>query len=119
MHDVEKINLSLCTKKRLNVDEARQLFIPLIEKLLSKINTDTNIKPYLHNYPFTSKNLCISLRLEEKNGKKVERPYIADVRLMFGMVFYSVEDLNDDMLFEHVHEETYEEALKIYNSEKV
>ena len=113
MHDIEKINLSLCTQKKLDLEQTRQLFISLIQNLLKKINSDTRIKPYLHNYPFTSKNLCLSLHFVDKKDDNVLPPYIGMVRLMFGKVFYSLQSLKDEMLFEHIHEETYEEALKI------
>ena len=118
MKDVEEIGLSLSTQKKLNLEQTRQLFISLIQNLLNKINSDTRIRPYLHNYPFTSKNLCLSLHFVDKKDDNVLPPYIGTVRLMFGKVFYSLQSLKDEMLFDQIHEETYEEALKIYNSEK-
>lgn len=115
--DVEEINLSFSTKKNVDIQKARRLIIYIAETLLKKINSNTQIRPYLHNYPFTNNNLKVSIHFNDKNDKAVLPPYLAYVGLMFGEIDYSLQNLQNNLKLDGIHQETYEEALKIYRSE--
>lgn len=116
MDDIQQITLGYEAYKNLNVSDARILFIKKIEALLSEINSDLEIRPYLHDYPFTSRNIFFKISFCKDNGEFVDPPYIAYVSLINikNRVYYSVYDQRTDML-KTVYEESYEEALKIYH----
>lgn len=116
MYDVEEISLSFSTQGCVDIKEARKLLIYIVESLLKKVNSDLGIRRYLHNYPFTNKNLSIALCFYDKNGKHIMPPYITCVGIMFGEIDYSLQNLEDPVLLDEVHRETYEEALKIVYS---
>lgn len=117
MKDVEEIDIDLSVYKFVDINEARKMLVSSVEDLLKKINSDSKIRPYLHNYPFTNKNLTFYLHFYDKNGKEVMPPHISSAGLMFGNIVYSLKNLKDPMLYDDIHQETYDEALKIYKSE--
>lgn len=119
MYDVEEIDLSLFIKKCVNLEEARILLVSVVESLLAKINTDPGIRPYLHNYPFTDKDLVIFIHLVDENGDDAMPPNIAMISKLRKSVDFSIkENVEGPLSFRDIHTETYEEALKIYNAEK-
>jgi hypothetical protein len=117
MNDVEKINLSFCTQRTVDVEKARLLIISIVEELLKRINADKGIRPYLHNYPFTNENLCITIHFEDKNGDPVLPPNLVFTKVMLGKVSYSTQNLKQPLAMDRIHSETYEEALKIYKAQ--
>jgi hypothetical protein len=117
MNDVEKINLSFCTKRIVDVEKARLLIVSITEELLKRINADKGIRPYLHNYPFTNKNLKITLHFEDNNGNPILPPHLTYAGLMLGEIDYCFQNLKQLLALDDVHVETYEEALKIYKAQ--
>lgn len=118
-NDIEGISLDFHLQKNVNIEEARKLLVGSVEELLHRINNDVGIRPFLHNYPFTNNNLWFSIGFKDKNNKFVLPPNIAMASLILGKISYGLEDLKEPLLFDEIHEETYEEALKIYQSEKL
>lgn len=115
MNDIQKIDLDYEICRYLDVSEARLLFVKHAEALLSQINNDSNIRPYLHNYPFTSKNIFLTFSFCKTNGDLVDPPYIAYVAMQTSKnkVRYLVNDEEKNKL-KRVYEEPYDEALRIY-----
>lgn len=60
-NDLERIIVWFNAPYPSNIDHARNLFVYVSENLLYKINGDKEIRPYLHDYPYTIKNLEIQL----------------------------------------------------------
>jgi hypothetical protein len=117
MHDVEEIDISLCTKRIVDVEKARLLIVSITEELLKRINTDEGIRPYLHNYPFTNENLSITLNFRDKNDDPMLPPFLTYTGVMYGKVGYALQNLKQPLAVDYVHRETYEEALKIYKAQ--
>jgi hypothetical protein len=108
---LKAFSLTYVGQKFVNIEQARDLFIGLCEELLAQINANKKMKPWLADYPYTGKNLNIMLAFYEEPSKKVSPPYIALVSVLNGWVYYSTYEngkLTD------AYEETYEDALKIY-----
>lgn len=116
MGDIQQITLDYEICLNLNVEEARILFIKHAEALLFQINNDLEIRRYLHNYPFTSRNIFFKLTFSTANGAFVDPPYIAFVTLdtKRNFVRYLVHDIKNDSL-KTVYEEPYDDALRIYH----
>ncbi len=116
MDDIKGINLSYQTSQNLNVDEVRILLVQRIEAFLYQINKDCEIRPYLHDYPFSSRNVYFTITFSKKNGDYVDPPFVAYVALMNkrNIIAYYTFDKEKDAL-EDFHIESYDDALKIYN----
>jgi len=112
LRNVEKIILNFQISQPMNVPEARSLIINCEEDLLKRFNKDTKIRPYLNNYPFTEKNIefGISTDLQDSLPSKP----IAMVFSANGSIYYQSYD-RKKRKFNDLHEETYQEALKLAN----
>jgi hypothetical protein len=82
-----------------------------IRKYLSEINSDEKIRPYLHQYPFTDKNIEIDFWIRNSDGSRVALDKIYYVSAINGILRYYTED-PEKFSRKLVHEESYEEALR-------
>jgi hypothetical protein len=105
-------NMDLC--------QARFLYIETVEGLIRKVNNNEEIRPYLHNYPFTEKNIALAIGFIDKQENRVKEGYIALVFMLDnenGLIYYNIYNSETEML-ETIYIEPYEEALKIVNEQK-
>lgn len=49
----------------MNLEEARRLYVEVVEDFLNRINNNKEIRSYLHDYPFTIKNLDLMIHFSE------------------------------------------------------
>jgi len=97
--------------KDVDLSKARELLVYIIENYLSAINSNIEVRPYLHNYPFTAKN--IEIRIWIRPGKK--KPPFGEIycfAALEGELIYDTKTATS-INYQTLHEETYEEALKI------
>jgi len=47
-YDINKVKLSFLSFDRLTVDEARVLYVEMMEEFLGRVNQNEEIRPYLH-----------------------------------------------------------------------
>ncbi len=91
------------------------------EDLLRRYNQDEEIRPYLKNYPFTSKNLRIVIYLVDQKGIDIHntgnsKEFLSAIYQSWGRVRYAIE--NDEKPNpQDIFEETYEEALSIVRNQ--
>ncbi|MBI5346413.1 MAG: hypothetical protein HZB76_04655, partial [Chlamydiae bacterium] len=109
-YDIRVLSLSFETCGKFNVEEARELLVYCVEQFLLNINSNEKIRPFLHNFPFTGKNIEIMLFFYNKDASKVNPPYISYAVAIDGVVRFYIKNSFDK--FEKVSEETYEKALK-------
>jgi hypothetical protein len=96
----------------LSVEQGRELIIYCTNEYLSAINTNTEIRPYLIHYPFTSKDIEIRIFIKNPNSKNLPLESLCYVSEIKGVIEYELENsLSDNP--KTSHEETYEEAVKI------
>ncbi|NGX52585.1 MAG: hypothetical protein KR126chlam5_00888 [Candidatus Anoxychlamydiales bacterium] len=110
MYEVENMHMSFLLLNEFDLDEARDLIVYSITLFLKNINTNENIRSYLSHYPFTTKDITIFINMQNANTK------INGVALSSDKIIY--DSPGDQKSFESIHEETYEEAVKIVESEK-
>ncbi len=108
--DVTELMISYEINKAVDISEARQRLVMLVESLLEIANNDSRLRPYMHCYPFTNKNAHISLSFNDKANLCLY-PNVACVFNVNGMVYYSVAFDNTSPL-ETEFEEPYEEARR-------
>lgn len=113
---VDTVSIGFTAYQAATVEEARRLEVILTEKLIKKINTHKNIRPYLGEYPFPSWRVEISVSFYTKSGSYYENSisFIYHVRKK---IFYNIENPRTEK-FHVFYEEPYEEALKIVQKEE-
>jgi hypothetical protein len=114
MHGNIKVLIIYYTCKRIvNLEEARNLYITVVEGLISQVNNDPETRPFLNNYPITKNNIEISISFRKKDGNHVDgKGQIAFISCAHGIVYYSTMD-SEDRNFRDFHEEPYEVAKSI------
>ena len=114
MHDVEMLALSFNCYRPLSIDESRELVINCVNEYLKSVNENEEIRPYLHNYPFTEQNIqVIIFFFGDKNFQKISPGKVNGVSAVKEQVRYYTDSIEDEYKLETLHQETYEEALRI------
>lgn len=62
MDEYDHMHLSFQYPKPLTISAAEDMLVQITEKVLARINESRSLRPYLHNYPFTVKNVWISIQ---------------------------------------------------------
>lgn len=114
--DVQMIILKYQTTQELELEKVRILFVDCVEGLLKLVNQDKKLRKYLHDYPFTCKNVLIGISFINSNNKWAENNKIAYVNVVEGQINYFAANKNDNLV--DYFEEPYEEALRIVKREQ-
>jgi hypothetical protein len=115
MDDIEEMYMGFQYFKEVDLDTARKLLVYCIEKYLSAINSDEKVRPYLHNYPSTVKNVEIGIWFYKPDRTNLSWGKIYYVSAINGVLSYYIKPSKNQSR-EAICEETYEEALKIVKS---
>lgn len=110
--EVQEVSLHFITHKQLTLEQARRLYISVVQDLLARVNSNSEIRPFLKDYPFTCHNVDLLISFKTPEGQRIQAPFIALVGLANGRIFFSINDRERDLL-KTIHREPYEEALKI------
>ena len=78
--------------KPITETEARKLIISCVDDFLDSINNNDELRPFLKEYPFTSKNLDITIFNFNNNDFLYLFPLIAVVNNSRGKIGYFTED---------------------------
>ena len=113
MDDIKKMTMGFQYYGEKSVDEARELLVYSVECYLTAINENEEIRPYLHNYPFTSKNVEVDIYFRKIDGHTVPIGEINVASSNQGLVTYFIDNPEGTALQEY-HEESFEEAQRIY-----
>jgi hypothetical protein len=80
--------------------------------LLAAINSNKEIRPFLKNYPFTTKNVQVAIFSVTQDGRDVYDPYIAVVSVdESGDITFRTEEPNNPSSYKNKYKEPYSEAL--------
>ena len=109
-NEVKELGFRFRSTKKLNLEEARVLYVDCVAALLKEVNENEKIRPYLIKYPFTYENTDIRISFRERDS--VPPPYIALVLKANEFISYSTYN-NKINFFDTLHRETFEEAVKI------
>ena len=112
--------MGLCFQVRRPVskEEGRKLLIDCAEELLSQINTHPDFQQFMHEYPFTVKNIEIVMYVSTETGGTIYHPEIAIFSLVNGQLCYRTNTPENRYIFFSKEKETYEEALRIIEESK-
>jgi hypothetical protein len=117
---VECVFISYSSNQKLNVAQTRELFVEIEEELIRKYNENEEIRPYLDNFPFTSNNIELSLTFFDKSYEFMSDGFVAYAVIIKGIIYYSTDshDSTRGNPLVDLHEEPYEEALRIVREAK-
>jgi hypothetical protein len=115
--NVKSVFVSYVSNKNVGLEEARKIYISVIENLVKEYNNDKEIRPYLNDYPFTYNNIDLHISFKNK-GNYIGNKKIAFILKAKGIIYYDIfdEKLDD---FIDIYQEPYEEGLKIINQNKL
>ena len=105
-YDIQRIDIGFETPKSASLDEARKVGVFFMEQFLSMINSDEKVRPYLREYPFTSKRVFMTLSFRQQSGKELY------VSLVKNEIVYKTCD-GPLSKFVEILREPYEEAVKM------
>ena len=112
---INTIQLEFSSQSLIEMCEARELIVDVVERLLSMLNTNDILGPQFANYPFSSDNLEIYINFESYYGLYIDAPgYIGWMYLEDGICFYyTFEIKNADHESWHFRREPYSKSREI------
>jgi hypothetical protein len=111
--DINKLNIAFQYRQEVDFDTGRRLLVHAAEEYLKAINSSEEVRPYLHEYPFT--NVEVKIFFVKPNGSYVSPSFLRMIALYEGVVIFYLNDEKTDR-FVRAREEPYAEALRIVNS---
>lgn len=102
--DIKEISLTFSINRSLNIETGRRLMVEKAEILLQMINDNNDVRPFLHNFPFTTKNLNLVIS-GVKDTCVLHGASL--VTILAGKIYY------DDTSYKTIYVESYEDALQI------
>jgi hypothetical protein len=115
MDDIQMMMMGFNFYRVVDIETARQLLVDSVQEYLSAINSNEEIRPHLHNYPFTAKNVEIVIYFYNSDGSEISSGKINIAAANQGKVIYYIDDPEKNNI-KPIHEETYEEALMLVNN---
>lgn len=112
MGSVYMIELAFQIHHPMDATEARSRIVDCVEELLKAINDNEEIRPYLKNYPFTTKNVKVAIFTNYLDGREVFDPDIRVVSVFESdkVTFFTMEPNNPR--YKNEYSEPYQEALE-------
>lgn len=100
------------------LEENRKILIHCIQTYIDAFNNNEKIRPYLFNYPFTEKNVQITIHSYGKKRERLFHPAISCVLNYPKGISYYTNDPEQEYRDKEEIEETYEEAYSKLNETK-
>ena len=117
MDDIKLMMMGFRYRKIIDINEARNLLVYCVEEYLTAINNNEKIRPYLHDYPFTAKNIQIEIFICNPDGSHVAPNELNVAAANEGTAVYEIAAPKRPITITAC-KETYEEALEIVASQK-
>jgi hypothetical protein len=111
MNDIQAMHMSFHFYQEVDLKEARELVVYAANEYLLDINNNEEIRPYLHEYPFTAQNVEVVVFFYNPDGSKVASGKIKVAAVKQGKVVYYI-DYPEKYTLKSIYEEPYEEALQ-------
>jgi len=116
---IEKIKLCYITQDILEMCEARELLVDVVEGMLDRINSDPGIASQLTYMPLSSDQMEVSIVCETFWGQYGDSKYINWILLQDGMAHYYDQDIENRYLdIFYVRHEPYFKSLEFATIER-
>ncbi len=116
--DIKEIEIDFEVVGKTTIDEAREMFITINEKLIEMVNNHESIRPYLREYPFARTKVRISVDFCDKYGNNNTDGSIACVLVGKNDTIFYMSDTPNSRKYTDIFQEPYEKALKLVTSKK-
>ncbi len=116
--DVETISVHFKCLKKGTVEEGRKLMVLLTEKLTMLMNKHEKLRPYLREYPCTTKRADVYLNFCNENGKMNDDGSICSVVVGKGNTIAYGTYTTGDRAIKNDIKEPFEQAAKIVHAKK-
>ncbi len=110
MDQIKMLALSFDYYKPLNIENGRELLIAAVNELVTHVNANEEIRPYLNNYPFEPKNIEIRIFARNPDGSNVPPGKLSVLSAIRNIFEYDMND-PETIQLKTFYQETYEEAL--------
>lgn len=111
--DIQGIFLHFTIEDSLDLARARRVYVAIVDNIIHQINAYKPVRPFLHDFPITCKNIRLILAFREQEGMP-QKSQVALITIGNGIIFY--DNLENDEFVTFL-EEPYEKALKIVQAE--
>jgi hypothetical protein len=114
-HYVKRFIVHYECNRPMTIEEARHLYVHSVEELLYLINSNEKFRPYMDNYPFTVKNLDLTISYWDVNSRNFDPPSVAMVFFSRGnsILYAFYDNQSDKFTYEMDVREPYSEARRI------
>jgi len=117
---IEKMSLSFISQSILELREARDLLVDVVDGLVDAINNDPVLGPLTSSYPLSSDNLEVCIKFESYHGLYVDKLYVHWMMLQDKMAFYYAFDLTNEFnLWDRDCECWHERVEPFYKSRQI
>jgi hypothetical protein len=115
MNDIKVFTLSFNCYDHLNLEQTRVLMVQIVDEFLQQVNGNEKIRPYLHDYPLTVKNISLMMGFRDHRDQPPPREYIALSYTHQDKIFYSHLDAPNftSSKFCDRYRESFNDAVKI------
>ena len=118
MEHIYRMSMSFHLLREVDLPEARRILVYITTEYLKEINSSKRVRPYLKDYPFKATNLEIRVWIQKENNDDVGPDQIDYMAAYRGTLTYDLPLKPGSYVEQILHEETYEEALKIVQEEE-
>ena len=111
---ISGITIRMYKESNYSIDEIRPVLLDCVNIILHTVNENKNLKPFLYDSPFTTKNVSFSIGYTDKEFHWLEYPFIGSGSIYHGIISYSANKINNKGIHHSITilEETLEEALE-------
>ncbi len=110
--NLREFTLCFNTRSELKKEELRMLLLDCARELLNQINSDESVQSAMVVYPFTEKNIDITIYNRNQNGTEVYDPGISTADISNSILMYRTVDRDNRYSYKNRYSETYQEALR-------
>lgn len=111
MNEIQMLALSFNYFKPVTIEQSRQLIIDAVDEFVAAVNADTDIRPYLGNYPFEPKNIEIRIFIENLDYSPLPKGALSVISFSDGVIYFRIDDPQNNAL-KTIYSEPYSEAVK-------
>ncbi len=105
-------------EKAATISEGRRIIVNAVEIIIDSAHEVKEFEEYLAQPPFTYKHIMMGISFPPSVFMDQKDPYIELIAIMRGTIRYKIWN-EAAYEYELLHEETYEEALRILDDENV
>lgn len=115
MNDIKEFAMSFKCSLHLTLAQTRVLMVQVVDEFLQQVNANEEIRPYLHSYPLTVKNVSLMIGFRNHQNKRPPKKHIALAYTHKDKIYYSHWDSTklESSKFCDDFDESFNDAVKI------